>query len=277
MPGDVRLFQIHYDAATRSGLDPDFEPLDNSGSARADWYEYWPMRAFLRAGPLDAAAYYGFFSPRFRAKTQLSGAQVREFAARAGDAEVITFSPHPCHCACFINVFEQAEFFYPGTLEAATRFLREVAPGFSLDSFVTHSRNTVFSNFFLARPSFWRRWSPVCDQLFELAEAPGSALHALLNRSHDYAKEGGPAMPVQVKVFVMERVASTLIHMDKVAVLNYPPFSMPLSERFSGRLAELMELDRLKIAFCDTGVPQHFYAYVALRDGLLRAAYGGKP
>ncbi len=274
MRSDVRVFQIHYDAATRAGLDEDFEPLDNSGSERPDWYEYWPMRGFLRAEPLDAATYYGFFSPRFYAKTRLSGRQVREFAARAGDAQVITFSPYPCHCACFINVFEQAEFFYPGTLEASTRFLHEVAPGFSLDTFVTHSRNTVFSNFFLARPAFWRHWSALCDRLFELAEAPGSPLNALLNRSHDYAKEGGPSMPVQVKVFVMERVASYLMHAAKVAVLNYPPFSLPLSDRFSGRLAELMELDRLKIAFCETGDPKHLYAYAALRGSLLKAAYG---
>jgi len=47
------------------------------------------------------------------------------------------------------------------------------------------------------------------------------------------------------------------------------------SERFAGRLAELQELDRLKIAFCDTGDPRHLHAYAALRNGLLRAAYAG--
>jgi hypothetical protein len=275
MGNRLRAFQIHYDAATRAALDPAFEPLDNAGSERPDWFEYWPIRRFLRAGALDASTYYGFFSPRFRAKTQLGGAQVREFAARAGDAEVITFSPHPCHSACFLNVFEQAEFFYPGTLDASTRFLCETAPGFSMETCVMHSRNTVFSNFFLARPAFWRRWAAACERLFELSEDPGSPLHALLNRNHDYAKEGGPSRPVQVKVFVMERVASTLLQMEKTTVLNYPPFAMPLSERFAGRLTELMELDRLKIAFCDTGDPQHLHAYAAQRNKLMKAAYGG--
>ena len=274
MGGEVRAFQIHYDAATRAGLDPDFEPLDNAGAERPDWYEYWPMRRFLRATRLDEASWYGIFSPRFHGKTQLTGAQVREFAASAGDAQVITFSPHPCHSACFLNVFEQAEHFYPGTLEAADCFLREFAPGFDMDSFVTQSRNTVFSNFFLARPAFWRRWSATCERLFELSEAPGSRLHAQLNRVHDYAKEGGPSSPVRVKVFLMERVASTLIQRDRVKVANYPTFSMPLSERFRGRLPELVELDRLKLAFCDTGDPAHLYAYAAQRGSLLKAAYG---
>jgi hypothetical protein len=276
MDRGLRVFQIHYDAASRAALDPDFEPLDNSGSERPDWYEYWPIRQFLRREPLDPAAYYGFLSPRFFAKTGLSGRQVREFARQADRADVITFSPHPCHSACFINVFEQGEFFYPGLLEAAARFLGEVAPGFSLQTCVTHSRNTVFSNFFLARPAFWRSWGELCERLFELAEAPGGPLRALLSRTYDYAKEGGPsARPVQAKVFVVERVATFLLLSARFAVLNYPPFAFPLSERFAGRLAELQELDRLKIAFCDTGDPGDLRAYAALRNGLLRAAYAG--
>lgn len=276
MAGDVRAFQIHYDAATRAVLDPGFEPLDNSGGERPDWFEYWPMRRFLRGERLAERTYYGFFSPRFFAKTRLTARQVLEFARAGGDAEVITFSPHPCHSACFINVFEQGEFFYPGILQAAATFLGEAAPGASLDAFVTHSRNTVFSNFFLARPPFWRRWGALCDRLYERAETPGTPLHAMLNRTHDYGKEGGgPPMAVQLKVFVLERLASWLLHAERVAVRNYPPFSFPLSERFTGRLAELVELDRLKIAFCDTGDVRHLHAYAAQRNPLLRAAYAG--
>lgn len=275
MAGEARIFQIHYDAATRAAVDPDFEPLDNAASARPDWFEFWPMREFLRREPLDERALYGFFSPRFAAKTGLRGAQVREFLRTAPSADVVTFSPHPCHSACFINVVEQGEFFYPGIREASAAFLREAAPGFSPDAFVTHSRNTVFSNYFAARPSFWRRWLALGERLLAAAEARGSPLHALLAREHDYGKEGGPSMPVQVKVFVLERLVSYLLWAGRVAVANYPPFSFPLSDRFAGRLAELVELDRLKIAFCDSGDPRHLHAYAALRAQVLRAAYGG--
>lgn len=270
MRSGVRVLQIHYDAATRAGLDPDFEPLDNAGSERPDWYEYWPIRQFLRREPLQDATYYGFFSPRFYAKTRLHGREVREFARGAGDVEVITFSPQPDYSACFINVFEQGEFTYSGICEAAALLLREVAPAFNLDTFVTHSRNTVFSNYFLARPSFWRRWSALCDRLYAAAETPGSRLHALLNRTHQYSKEGASARPVQVKVFVMERLASFLLEFDKVAVANYPPFSLPPSERFLGSVPQLIELDRLKLAFCDSGDPQHLYAYSVQRNLLLK-------
>lgn len=273
MTGDARLFQICYDAESRAAVDPAFEPLDNAASERPDWFEYWPIRRFLRGTPLEEHAYYGFFSPRFYAKTHLRGAQVREFLGTAGGADVVTFSPHPCHCACFINVFDQGEAFYPGIYATVAAFLRDVDPSFSLDTFVTHSRNTVFSNFFVARPPFWRRWLDLCERLYAHAEAPDSPLYAELGIRHEYRKEGGPAMSVQRKVFVLERLVSYLLHVGRVTIVNYPPFSFPLSERFVGHLPELMELDRLKLAFCETGDPRHLYAYAELRGRVLRGAY----
>lgn len=273
MAGEARIFQIHYDAATRDEVDPDFEPLDNTASERPDWFEYWPIRGFLRSATLDERTFYGFFSPRFYPKTHLRGAQVREFLRTAQAADVVTFSPHPCHCACFINVVAQGEAFYPGIYGTMASFLREVDPGFLLDTFVTHSRNTVFSNFFVARPAFWRRWLELCERLVAHAESPASPLHAELGVRHEYRKEGGPTMSVQRKVFVLERLVSYLLQVGRVGVANYPPFSLPLSERFAGRVAELIELDRLKLAFCDTGDPRHLYAYAELRGRVLRDTY----
>src|SRR5437773_6522768 len=93
----IHAFQIFYNDATKASLDPDFEPLDNSANERPDWYEYWPMRSYFSANALDESAYYGFFSPLFFRKTQLSGKQVMAFASQAGEVDAITFSPHPCH------------------------------------------------------------------------------------------------------------------------------------------------------------------------------------
>ncbi|MGH8688351.1 MAG: hypothetical protein ACREVQ_11665 [Burkholderiales bacterium] len=272
---EARVFQIYYDAATRHAVDPDFEPLDNSASARPDWYEYWPIRQFLEREALREDTLYGFVSPLFRVKTRLTGRQVHEFARAAGDVDVVTFSPHPHYNACSINVFEQCEQNFPGTLQAARRFLHDIAPGFVLETFVTHSRNTVFSNFFLARPSFWRRWSEVCALLFAAAEPPPTPLLQLLTQTYLYSKEGSSLEKlVQAKVFVMERLVSFLLQHDRVSVANYPPFSMPLSVHFVGWMPQLVELDRLKLAFCDSGDPRHLHAYAALREKTLRAVYG---
>ena len=61
MPTEIRAFQIFYDDETRAALDGRFEPLDNSAGERPDWYEYWPIRNYLRANELRDGVFYGFF------------------------------------------------------------------------------------------------------------------------------------------------------------------------------------------------------------------------
>jgi hypothetical protein len=273
----IRAFQIFYNDATKASLDRDFEPLDNCANERPDWYEYWPIRNYFRANALDASAYYGFFSPLFFPKTRLSGRQVIEFASQAGDADVVTFSPHPCHSACFYNVFEHGANCFPGFLEVAAPFLRELDPAIRLDALINDSRNTVYSNYFLAKPSFWNRWNAVFNRLFELAEAPGSALHAALNRPVQYAKDDGDTKPAQMKIMVMECVVSLLLASRAFKTKNYPPFAMPLSAPFVGRLPELVALDALKIAYAETGEQEFLRRYAEQRDKLAAAAwFGGK-
>jgi hypothetical protein len=268
----IRAFQIFYNGATRAALDPDFEPLDNSANERPDWYEYWPIRKYLLANPLDESSYYGFFSPLFFQKTRLSGKQVLAFAGQAGEADVITFSPHPCHSASFYNVFEQGANVIPGFLEAATPFLREIDPAIRLDALVNDSRNTVYANYFLAKRGFWDRWYGIFDRMFALAETPGSSLHGVLNGAVEYAKDSGESKPAQMKIMLMERVVSLMLASRAFRVRNYPPFEMPLSGPFAGRMPDLVALDALKIAYAETGDARFIQLFSEKRDSLLASA-----
>ena len=272
MAGRVRVFQLYYDAATRASVDPRFEPLDNTGSARPDWYEYWPIRNFLSSQVLDDATHYGFLSPQFFTKTRLHGDQVLDFAMRSADADVITFSPHPDHSAVFYNVFEQAANFFPGFLEVATAFLRELDPSFSLQQLVNHSGNTVYSNYFLAKPRFWREWSAVSGRLFDFAEGPASPLREGLNREIRYRKDDGEAKPSQMKVMLMERIAPLLLSSGAFRIASYDCFAMPLSRAFVGHVEELRELDALKLAYVTRGDAKALRQFVERRDALLAQA-----
>lgn len=275
MASPIHAFQIFYDEATRASLDPAFEPLDNSANERPDWYEYWPIRRYLLSHALDEDAYYGFFSPLFRHKTGLSGQQVKDFAAQAGDADVITFSPHPCHGAVFFNVFEQGANCFPGFLEVALLFLRELDPGIRLDALVNDSSNTVYSNYFLARPRFWNAWYGIFDRAFTLAETPGSPVGEALNRPVSYAKNDGGTKPAQMKIMVLERIASLMLGWGDFRTRNYPPFAMPLTPPFSGRLAELQALDRLKTAYRTAGDREALRQFTERRNRMLAAVRPG--
>lgn len=266
----IHAFQIFYNEATRASLDPAFEPLDNSANERPDWYEYWPIRRYLLANALDESAWYGFFSPLFHQKTGLSGEQVLDFAQQeAGDAEVITFSPHPCHGAVFYNVFEQGANCFPGFLDVALLFLREFDPNLRLEALVNDSTNTVYCNYFLAKPRFWRAWFGMFDRAFTLAETPGTPLAEALNRPVSYVKIDGDTKPAQMKIMVLERLVSLMLAWGDFRIRNYEPFAIPVSPPFQDHLAELQALDRLKIAYRTAGDQAALQQFVQRRDKLL--------
>lgn len=261
MANDIRIFQIYYNQATEAALDPAFEPLDNSKNERPDWFEYWPIRNWLQANTLDDETYYGFFSPKFGVKTRLSGAKVRAFVAAQRGADVITFSPTPDWACVYLSVFEQGESYHPGLAGIAQDFFNGIGLAVDIKSLVTDLRTSVFANYFVAKGSFWRRWQAIFDQCFAQAENPASPLHGRLTSLTEYYN------PAQQKIFLMERVVSTLLSTTPgLRVSNYPPFDLPVSDDVWRKLFDnLVTLDALKIAFLQTGDELYLKTYVTLR------------
>src|SRR6202789_3222323 len=89
----VQIYQILNHYTPREELDPGFAVLDNSANERPDWYEYWPIRRFLLNEALDENTFYGFLSPKFKLKTGLSAAAVREFILAEPAVDVVLLSP----------------------------------------------------------------------------------------------------------------------------------------------------------------------------------------
>jgi hypothetical protein len=248
----VHVHQILNYYTPREALDPGFLVLDNSSNERPDWYEYWPMRKFLREQPLDENAFYGFLSPKFRVKTNLSAAQVREFIARADpETDAFLFSPSIHNSAYYWNVFEHGESEHPGLLGVAARFFARIDPAARLDELVCDSRNTVHSNYFVAKPRFWRAWLEVNERLFAIAEDPADRLGEELRAPTAYR---GSA-EVQMKIFIMERTATWLLCRDAA-------FRAQARDPFAARsriykLPLAVVCDALKIAYATQGRGQY--------------------
>lgn len=259
----VHLHQIAYSEATLASVEPDYLVLDNLGNERPDWREYWPMRRFLTGQPLDDEAFYGFFSPKFRAKTNLAHAEVTAFVqARAAQADVILFSPQPDMGAFFLNVFEQGEVFDPGLIEAYGAFLAAIGRPVDLRGLLMDSRQIVFSNFFVARPAFWREWLALNEPLFALCEGPDSPLRQALCRPTTYPGA------VPRKVFLQERAASLLLATQpQWRSVAYNPFGMGWSmSRFREHPVDAYISDALKMAFRDQAYPQYLEAFLNVRE-----------
>ena len=130
---------------------------------------------FCWTQPLDEEAFYGFLSPKFRLKTNLTaaaGARVHR-ARTAGRRDVFLFSPSIHNSAYYLNVFEHGESEHPGLAAVAARFFARIDRGAELDDLVSDSRNTVHSNYFIAKPRFWRAWLAINERLFAIAEIAG--------------------------------------------------------------------------------------------------------
>jgi len=258
----VHLYQIAYSEATRAAIEPGYRVLDNTDNPRPDWYEYWPIRRFLLAEALDDDAFYGFFSPKFGAKTQLSHAQVTGFVqAAAPDHDVMLFSPQPDMGAFFLNVFEQGEAFDPGLMEAVEGFLASIGRSWPVRTMVMDSSRVVFSNYFVARPVFWREWLALAEQFFALCEGPDSVLKARCTVPTTYPNAA------QRKVFIQERLASLLLSTDaRWRVKAADPFGFGWSmTRFRQFPHEAVVSDALKTAFLKTGFPEYMRAYSEIR------------
>ncbi len=270
-----QLFQIAYSDATLASVQTPFQALDNLKNDRPDWQEYWPIRRFLLNTELEENTFYGFFSPRFQEKTGLNGAQIQNFILNKGRAaDVVTFSPQPDMGAFFLNVFEQNELFDPGFTKAAQDFVTHVGLGIDISKLIMDSRTTVFSNYFVAKPAFWRMWLDINEKLFALCEnaAHASTVRDALVSPTNY--KGG----IQRKVFLMERIASLLLAANpQLNIVAYDTFKCAWSATTLGLLkSEAVLSDALKIAMGVNGHDEYIAEYSKIRAAIKAPAANKK-
>ncbi|HZF80521.1 MAG TPA: hypothetical protein VEZ89_12105 [Rubrivivax sp.] len=267
-PAPVLLYQIAYSPQTLAAVEPGWRVLDNLANPRPDWYEFWAVREYLQDTTLDEDAWYGFFSPKFGRKTGLDHGRVTAFVhAAAAQADVVLFSPQADMGAFFLNVFEQGETFDPGFLDAATAFLQAAGRPAGLREMMMDSRHIVFSNYFVARPAFWREWLALNEQLFAICEGPDSPLRQRLVQATTYP---GAA---QRKVFLMERMASYLLATQaRWRSVAANPFNFAWStSRLSQFPLDAFVSDALKIAMREQGYPEYMRAFSDVRQRFMRA------
>jgi len=243
----IHIFQIVYNKHTEDSRDAGFLPLNNMNNLRPDWREYWPIRNYLLANDLDENGLYGFFSPKFKAKTGLSSRECFDFInSYPSDIDVFSFSPFFDLGAFHLNSFLQAIYQHPESRYAIEGAVKIVRPSLNLNELVMHSGNNIFCNFFVATPKFWRSWLTECELIYSECEANSSPIAEGLNmvaESHD--------SPALNKTFLIERVASMILATDSTwNVKAFNPFALPLSNAVISREpTPLIQMDALKIAY----------------------------
>jgi hypothetical protein len=265
---DVYIYQIYYDGASKAALDAGFTPLDNSNSARPDWFEYQPIRKFLSEHKLEDDAYYGFFSPRFGSKTNLNSDKVRSFVRANAGTDIALFCPFFDQSAFFVNVFEQGGIAHPGLLQVSQEFADAAGIDVDIKSLVTDSTTTIFSNYFVARPRFWMEWFRVAEELYKRAEElpPGKTPSLVTPTSH------GSSQTIQFKVFIMERLATLLLATSDIyKVAAYEPTALTMSPAYAPFARQAAACDALKLAYGRLQNRKYLDEFFALRGAVLNA------
>ena len=263
----INIQQIFYDSASQAMLDGGFNPLDNSANPRPDWYEFYPILNYLRQNALEENTWYGFLSPKFGMKTGLTSQIVRDvLTAHDAHADVALFSTAWDQIAFFENQFEQGEFWHPGISRAAQDFFDAINEPIQLNQLVTHSLTSVFSNFVIAKASYWRAWHALAEQLWEYTEAatPNSSIIALTN----YATE---TKHTPMKVFVQERLAPVVLSKNQFRTItldisaNAPIWDRMFAPHPTTRRS-LQACDLLKQKYTQTGDRTFLEAFRKLRQ-----------
>jgi hypothetical protein len=185
---------------------------------------------------------------------------VREFVQASDPAtDVVLFSPSIHNSAFFLNVFEHGNSEHPGLLQAANRFFARVGHPQPLERLVSDSRNTVHSNYFVAKPRFWRAWFNITEQMFAIAETADDPLGVELRMPTEYRGSRN----VQMKIFLMERIATWILVSD-------PSFVARARDPFAARsriykLPVAIMCDALKIAYSTQGREQYKDVFLMLR------------
>lgn len=268
--GTAHLFHIGYSDETAVKLPHGAVLLDNRNSPHNDWREYWPIREFLLSKPLKPQEFYGFFSPRFKEKTDLDYEQVQRFMQKSPmDTDVFLFSHMPDWASFFLNPFEQADFVDPGFFQTFDRFLNYAGyPTDALYKPMTTS-NTVFSNFIVARPKFWQRWLEVNEKLFALCEGASNNIELRQDLTAETTYTGA----VHRKVFLMERVASLILATEprwKIAAYNSFELAWSTSP-LRNFPTEAVACDALKRAMQGSKINDYREAFEQLRKPALKA------
>jgi hypothetical protein len=134
---------------------------------------------------------------------------------------------------------------------------------------------SVFCNYFVAKPAFWAEWLKKCEQIFSIAEANSTSLAQKVNADVRYNAQSAPS-----KVFIIERIASLLLaSQPEWKVRQFNPLRLPQSGSPIASFQDgLLVLDALKRSAKSTGFSHYLETFLRERAALrTKVMLRGKP
>jgi hypothetical protein len=168
------------------------------------------------------------------------------------------------------NVWLPVEKYHPGLIRCAEDFLRSIGHRPDLARSIGDFRNSVYSNYVIARPRFWRAWAALARSYHDYVD------HAPEPRADDGPASYGGPVECRMKTFVQERLACWILQSESFETvhLDYPN-GVPIG---NGVTRETPELDRARRLLSHADRWKRIAQLPGLRSALLlhrRAAKAG--
>ncbi|QWD76230.1 hypothetical protein ICV32_00690 [Polynucleobacter sp. MWH-UH24A] len=163
--------------------------------------------------------------------------------------------------AFFINPFEQGECHHPGIIKNTQKFLNSINFDLNLSDLVTHSMSSVFSNYIIAKPIYWKSWLDLANKFYTYAKDNLEVNNATMHRG---------ASNIALKVFIQERLSSIILSRHRFKVITPEigingPITLDFFENDYRTRRLLTSLDLMKEKFCNSGDQIFLQAFYKLR------------
>lgn len=237
----IEIRQIYYDQLTFDLVEEPFLGLNNSNGPK-NWYEFWPILKFLHENKLEENKFYGFLSPKFKQKTGFDPLLTNETILSNFSKDVIIFGYAWEQSCFFLNPWEQGEFTNPKLQNETQKFIDSIGYKINLANSVLTRQNTVYSNFVIAKKSFWDEWKKIASMFL---------VYLKNNNKLDRMTTTYRKNQVLLRVFIQERFSSFLLKygsFDTKLIDVLPEFRKPTAlfiNSFDNRM-KLLEADYLK-------------------------------
>ena len=247
----MKIYQIYYNKETFSRLDEEFIPYDNKKNERTEWYEFEVIYSYLKNNSLQDNVWYGFLSPEFCKKTNLTGLQIKSHLKQNEKSNVCLATSCFDQIAIYQNCFLQGEAKHPGLIIATEYLLKKFKLNLPIKNLVGHSSNTVFSNYLIAKKEYWQKWYDLASFFMKLLKEDKIFLK-IINTKSNYKNS-----KVNLGVFIQERFPTIILSSQnfKVTTLLSTDYkfcnqSIPLNFRSRGLI---QTCDYIKEKYSRTG------------------------
>lgn len=208
----IKIFQIYYHDRQLPFLDSDFEPYDNAGD-NSPLLEFNVFAKLLQSNKLQDVKLWGALSWKFGQKTGLSGAKFKkEIAANLG-YDVYFCNPHSDIEVLYHNLWLQGEVSHPNFIALSKEIFAVAGLPAELLTEIQPSLNFASANYFVATPSFWKRYAAFVSRILLAANKKLSPTARAIMFSSTADPTGVHAEATYIP-FIVERLFSVFLRTE---------------------------------------------------------------